>query len=830
MFLLYILVTFGVFRKLTFTIIILFLIGFFRKAYHSFIFASFFTDSNMPLFIPDKQNLQAQIYWYLRCLIYDYIDLSPEFRDNGHKWYFQQRRARYDYILGCYPELQSILIQSLRPIKMCAESTCLVNVYCSYDGLNVHERYPDIISNVLPSGSISENVSDVFKTDFDVMYIMREEGLKELGVIDRRAKYLHLYIKKDAPCYVRLVAVDVQNSCTIVQSRRFRQIINVFQKTALHPTLQMMKDKDFLWSKTVGSSYQGPAMTSVVEFPNGKQIQCDYVFALELTQAVTSFIFSKWINRVQEKQVFSDTQLAEVKKSLQCYIVPVGLNKEDDEHWRLSFSATETAIFSNIETLNRDVYYYAKLVLNHLTVIPSYFLKTAFFWLMEDVPRRKWTPKAPFNLIRWLFHKLWMFLVKNFLPHFFIPTQNLLLTKTSNEMRTYLQQCTLCLYQWQTVHNRDSINGTFPLLQYLQKKILDDKENDIQKGWPFIKEHVLQITASTTEIMVENMIENSSTFYHFDDNFNSAAIFCKSLIDALHLCPHIPFSAFLDLCIAAVLRGVDIWPPVETKSNQREKVLLLLNICFGRSVEHILGKRKHFYSEATRRYEYLLDQSSISVVRETDLYITHLLSTIGRRHTMLCLQELLLLSARKCSSINLEYSGISRFYCDLMDLMNSKITDINHFTLKGGNVHKSGLKAINKLQTTVTLFYANFCVREHIFDAAKVLRKVLSLAKVQPTVDLHLWQLPLFDHCEQLCECLDMSKQRKPLGYRSVELSLQFFCQCMSAKIDKVLVYDRTQASNTDLPKHMEVAQMLLSNQYSKTDLLVAINRHLEEL
>ena len=774
----------------------------------------------MPLFTSDELDIKGQIHWYLHCLIHEYIDTTPPFGHNGCKFYLQKLMGKFNHILGIYPEMLSILIRALLHIPYGPAGQQLKKALCFSQILKTHERFPDIFSDVMPSGSNSEKVAVQmsFNTDFDVMYIVREEILKEVGVIDKKTEYLCFQNDCFSPAYVRLVAVDVHHCGTIVQNRLFKQIFNLFGSSTLHPTLHNLKKNDFMLSNTVVSSIQGPAMTSVLDV-DGDEILCDYVFALLVPQAETLDIFRKWINRVQKKQVFSDSQLAEVKKSLQCYIVPTGLDKEDDEMWRLSFSATEAAIFLNIDNQNRDVYRYAKLILGRWTVIPSYFLKTAFFWLMEDVPRRKWTPNALVNLTRWLFHKLWMFLVKKYLPHFFIPTQNLVVTKSSMQIRTYLQQCTLCLSQLQILPYV-TLTGGIPLFWHQYKNIFVDKGEDIAKKWDLIQECVLQYYASMMAGIMRDTIKHD--FISTGDLCKSLissfhlTMVCKDSIDALYLCPHIPFSAFVDMYVATALRSVESFPP-HTQNINREKMLLVLNVCFERSV-YILNESDGIYSEAADKYECLLNQPSISAVRNADLYVNHLLSFTGLRHTVLYLRELLLLSARRYTPVNLECSGIDGLYCGLINFLERRIIDINCFTLKGGKTHKAGLEAIKKLQTTVVVFYANFCVREHASNTAETMKRVFDLAKVQANVDIHLWQLPLFDHCEQLRKCLDMNKQQTTLGYRSVELSVGFFFECMSEELNRVLVYDRKQTVSTDLPKHMDLAKVLLSNQYSLTD------------
>ena len=780
----------------------------------------------MSLFTSDELDIKGQIYWYLGCLIHDYIATSTHFEYNGckiHNFSFKKFVGKYNHILGIYPELLSILIRALLPTPYGPSGGYISKIVCFNQVLKTHKRYPDIFSDVVPSGSSSEKVAvhTSFITDFDVMYIVREEALKEIGVIDKKTEYLCFQNDCFSPAYVRLVAVDQHHCGTIVQSRLFKQLFNLFENTTLHPTLQILKENDFILSNTVASSIQGPAMTSVLELISGKPIHCDYVFALLVPQADTLHIFRKWINRVQEKQVFSDSQLAQVKKSLQCYIVPIGLDKEDGEMWRLSFSATETAIFLNIDNENRDVYRYAKLILSHWTVIPTYYLKTAFFWLMEDVPRRKWTPNALVNLTRWLFHKLWMFLVKQYLPHFFIPAQNLLVTKSKIQIRTYLQQCTLCLSQLETLPY-DTLTVGIPMCQHQHKKIFVDKGEDIGKKWDLVQKCVLQYCAHMMGNFLENAIKNAfisiSDFSGSLVNSFATTMICKDSIDALYLRPHIPLSAFAEIFVAAALRSVESFPP-HAQNIGREKMLLGLNVCFEGSVCYMMTKRDKIWSEPTDKYEFLIYQSSISAVRDADIYVNHLLSSTGLRHTMLCLRELLLLSARKYTSVNLEYSGIHRLYYALINDVDSKITDINLFLKKGGKARKAGLEAINKLQATVVLFYTNSCVRERTFNAVESLSNLLDHAKAQATVDLHLWQLPLFDHCEQLSKHLHMIKQQTTLGYRSVELSVRFFCKCMSDELNRVLVYDRKETVNTELPKHMDLVKVLLSNLYSREDI-----------
>ena len=365
------------------------------------------------------------------------------------------------------------------------------------------------------------------------------------------------------------------------------------------------------------------------------------------------------------------------------------------------------------------------------------------------------------------------------------------------------------------------------LPQDQQNKMFGDEGKDIWSRWTMIQNCVLEYFVHMMGASVQyirKIIFNSTPALcltllgHF-----AGTMICKDSIDALYLCPHIPYSAIVNLYVAAALGDVDNSPLVDAQNIQREKMLVALNVC----LERLVSKQLQIHSN---QYECLMYQSSVIAVKDADLYNTHLLSFVGVRNIRLSLQELLLLSVRQFTSINLDCSRIHRLYCDLIDDMESKIATINCFTVKGKKANKAGLEAISKLQTTVAVFHANFCVREHIFDAANVLKKVVHLAKVQATVDLHLWHLPLFDHCKKLCKYLGVNKHKEPLGYRSVQLSVEFFFECMSEELNRVLVYDRQQTLNSDLPKHMDLAMLFLSNQYTDhTDLWPIIGRQLME-
>ena len=101
--------------------------------------------------------------------------------------------------------------------------------------------------------------------------------------------------------------------------------------------------------------------------------------------------------------------------------------------WRASFSLVEKKILRKIHYLFRKVY----LICKKITVIkewkkqynfPSYILKTAFLWTLEEKwsEPEKFTENNMLSMILEIFSYLKKYFEKNNVPNYFIPEMNIL--------------------------------------------------------------------------------------------------------------------------------------------------------------------------------------------------------------------------------------------------------------------------------------------------------------------------------------------------------------------------------------------------------------------
>lgn len=114
------------------------------------------------------------------------------------------------------------------------------------------------------------------------------------------------------------------------------------------------------------------------------------------------------------------------------HIVPVSNTGSDESniHWRLSFSIAELKLARSIGSIPRRCYLLLKsfysVHLKSLNVVVTYHLKNILFWECEKQKLSFWSMK---NLAQNTFHLLSCLrscLVSQFLPHYFIPSNNLL--------------------------------------------------------------------------------------------------------------------------------------------------------------------------------------------------------------------------------------------------------------------------------------------------------------------------------------------------------------------------------------------------------------------
>ena len=126
-----------------------------------------------------------------------------------------------------------------------------------------------------------------------------------------------------------------------------------------------------------------------------------------------------------------------------CYLVPKGHPESEDAEleWRISFSVVERTIMKELTKPQRRAYLYLTHFLKSFRKskrVKSYYLKTTFFWTLEEVDPRLLdeTENNMFSFITMVLEKLRTFFAEKNIPSFFVKNQNLLKDLTGKDIKS----------------------------------------------------------------------------------------------------------------------------------------------------------------------------------------------------------------------------------------------------------------------------------------------------------------------------------------------------------------------------------------------------------
>lgn len=170
---------------------------------------------------------------------------------------------------------------------------------------------------------------------------------------------------------------------------------------------------------------------------------------------------SLWITRSQILH-WPDIKVVDDIVRNGCHLVPIGspLGQHEHDEWRISFSLAEYEIVKSMNHSQFLVYGLLKIFLTEVInnqldernqLLCSYHLKTVIFWTIQQNPRFYWCPQ---NLHKgfWMCFKLilkWVY--EGVCPNFFIPQNNMFLSKIHGaaQRSLFLQLHKLYVKGWQ---------------------------------------------------------------------------------------------------------------------------------------------------------------------------------------------------------------------------------------------------------------------------------------------------------------------------------------------------------------------------------------------
>ncbi|XP_052083838.1 uncharacterized protein LOC127721192 [Mytilus californianus] len=285
-------------------------------------------------------------------------------------------------------------------------------------------------SAYISSGSLAEGI-DLPGSDIDIMIVMKEfQIIKDKQHINLLTEIATLLMEVDAqhPGFSKLKLVN-DGGCT-----------NVFLKKCLTYTIH-----GTYWSSTMLMSaltQKNPFLNLHIHGPclSDEQENQDLAFCLRSHHWPCNA--EAWIYRHRSVS-WPSSSLIEKIVSSGCMLVPIGPKNEDKNEnknellWRVSFSVAEKLLCHSFNYTQFLCYSLLKLVLKHFIniydeakdLLCSYFLKTALFWLSEEIPMIQFRLSNFINCFFLCLDKLVSWIKLCYCPNYFIPEHNMFIGK-----------------------------------------------------------------------------------------------------------------------------------------------------------------------------------------------------------------------------------------------------------------------------------------------------------------------------------------------------------------------------------------------------------------
>nr|XP_022304022.1 uncharacterized protein LOC111111367 isoform X3 [Crassostrea virginica] len=180
-----------------------------------------------------------------------------------------------------------------------------------------------------------------------------------------------------------------------------------------------------------GSRGHGPCVSG--EFPGGIEYDLVCCFACDFWPRTAS----SWINRCHS---WPDREVVNEIVRNGCHFVPIGhpLGLHEHEEWRISFSLAEHKLVHSMNHCQFLTYGLLKIFLKEVIdkqseetnkLLCSYHMKTLIFWVIQQNVVPLWCPQNPLGGFWVCFKQLLKWVYEGVCPNFFIPENNLFLSK-----------------------------------------------------------------------------------------------------------------------------------------------------------------------------------------------------------------------------------------------------------------------------------------------------------------------------------------------------------------------------------------------------------------
>ncbi|KAL9975097.1 hypothetical protein ACROYT_G012213 [Oculina patagonica] len=208
----------------------------------------------------------------------------------------------------------------------------------------------------------------------------------------------------------------------------------------------------------------------------------------EVTRSIVSTNYEEskaynWISRHRQSG-WPSLELISLITKEGCALVPVSpLRSRTGLEWRISFSSCERKLAQSLSDCQKGCYLTVKGIWRHFLKHPSkrglqsYHLKTAMFWVCEEVSSNYWrSDKMGIGVLR-ILQKLYSFLVNMSCPNYFIPENNLFQDIDEDVLMATLQRVCIAIASRQQIwyDNPALLNTLEPENSRLHLNKLEDK-------------------------------------------------------------------------------------------------------------------------------------------------------------------------------------------------------------------------------------------------------------------------------------------------------------------------------------------------------------------
>ncbi|VDI82312.1 Hypothetical predicted protein [Mytilus galloprovincialis] len=283
---------------------------------------------------------------------------------------------------------------------------------------------------ILSSGSLAEGI-DLPGSDIDMMYVTKDvDVIRDIKNINHSVRRTTLVMENDYdhPGFTRLrLIAGGDGISTFIQPNFFE---STRQGLYLSVNTFVSNIKDNL--PNVQYSSHGPCLSDDNQY-------MDFAFCLRSKYIPYNAI--PWASRYR-LQWPPNSVIDKIEKD-GCLLVPIGpRNMPDcDILWRLSFSVAEQKLVHSFNFTQLLCYCLLKLTLKHIIntnkhaegLLCSYFLKTALFWVSEEVDIDTFQLSKLYSCFCRCLNKIIFWVNNCYCPNYFIPEHNMFLGKINIE-------------------------------------------------------------------------------------------------------------------------------------------------------------------------------------------------------------------------------------------------------------------------------------------------------------------------------------------------------------------------------------------------------------